>query len=57
MLTESSVDKPQTVVPGANLSPSMQAEGEALTNELLEYLLQDLSNEGLDHLLNRQTRR
>ena len=35
----------------------MQAEGEALTNELLEYLLQDLSNEGLDHLLNRQTRR
>ena len=43
--------------PGANLPPQLQAEGEAFTNELLEYLLQDLSAEGLDHLINRQTRR
>ena len=53
-LTESSVEKPE---PGSNLSPQMQAEGEALMNELLQYLLQDLSKEGLDHLINRQTRR
>ena len=53
-LTENSLEKP---TPGSDLSPQMQAAGEAFTNELLEYLLQDLSNEGLDHLLNRQTRR
>lgn len=44
-------------MPGSNLSPQLQAEGEAYTNELLEYLLQDLSAEGLDHLINRQSRR
>ena len=47
----------QPAQPGANLPPQLQAEGEAFTNELLEYLLQDLSAEGLDHLINRQTRR
>jgi len=39
--------------PGSNLPPQLQAEGEALTNELLQYLLQDLSNEGLEFLINR----
>ena len=49
--------RPPQAQPGANLPPQLQAEGEAFTNELLEYLLQDLSAEGLDHLINRQTRR
>ena len=41
----------------ANMSPQMQAQLESYSNEVLEYLLQDLSNEGLDLLINRQTRR
>ena len=54
-LVQGSNDKPAE--PGANFPPSLTAEGEALTNELLQYILHDLSNEGLDHLINRQTRR
>ena len=47
----------ETATPGQNLPPQLQAEGEAYVNELLEYLLQDISSEGLDHLINRSARR
>ena len=48
----------ETATPGQNLPPQLQAEGEAFTQELLEYLLQDVSSaEALDHLINRTTRR
>lgn len=43
--------------PGSNLPPQLQGEGEAITNQLLEYILQDLSGEGLDHLINRPAKR
>ena len=40
MLAENSLDDPRVnTTPGDNLSPQLQAEGEAFTNELLEYLL------------------
>ena len=51
-LNEDSTEKALPAA-GTNLSPQMQAEGESLTNELLQYFLQDLSAEGLDLLINR----
>lgn len=57
-LAESSQQESQRLAaPGMNLPPQLQAEGEAYVNELLEYLLQDISSEGLDHLINRSARR
>ena len=43
--------------PGANLPPQLQAEGEAIVNELMEFLKQDLHPERMEQMINRVARR
>ena len=51
-----SADPPK--YPGQNLSPQLQAEGESFVEEIMQYLLADVTSpDQLDHLINRPTRR